>query len=49
MDNLSKFLDFLKREKNWWLTPILVLILLIGAFIIFTEGFALSPFIYSFF
>ncbi len=47
MDKLSKFLNFLKEEKSWWLTVILILLLILAAFIIFTEGFILSPFIYS--
>lgn len=40
---------FLKERKKWWLTPIIVFLLLLGFLIIFTEGSALAPFIYALF
>ena len=44
-----EFLGFLKTRKKWWLTPIIILLVLLGALIILTEGSALSPFIYALF
>ena len=41
--------DFLKERKKWWLTPIVIFILLLGALIFLTEGSALAPFIYTLF
>lgn len=41
--------DFLKTRKKWWLTPILLFLFLLGALIVFTEGSALAPFIYTLF
>jgi len=41
--------DFLKVRKAWWLTPIIVILLLVGALIIFAHSSAVSPFIYSLF
>jgi hypothetical protein len=41
--------DFMKVNKKFWLAPILLVLLLLGALIIFTESSALSPFIYALF
>ena len=52
LNKLSVFVDlwdFLKERKKWWLTPILIFLLLLGALILFTEGSALAPFIYTLF
>lgn len=46
---LKEFWLFLKVRKKWWLTPIVFFLLLLGALIIFTEGSALAPFIYTLF
>lgn len=39
--------DFLKIRKSWWLTPIIILLILVGGIIIFGQCSALSPFIYA--
>lgn len=41
--------DFMKVRKKWWLGPIVVLLLLLGVLIVFTESSALAPFIYALF
>ena len=46
---IKEFWDFLKVRKKWWLTPIFVFLILLGALILFTEGSALAPFIYALF
>ena len=46
---MKEFWDFLKVRKKWWLLPIIVLMVLFGALIVFTEGSALAPFIYALF
>lgn len=46
---LKEFWDFLKERKKWWLTPIVVLMVLIGALLVFSQGSALAPFIYTLF
>lgn len=46
---LSEFWDFLKVRKKWWLAPIFIFMVLLGALIIFTEGSAVAPFIYTLF
>jgi len=44
---LRELWDFLKVRKKWWLLPIIVLLILVGALIIFGQSSALSPFIYA--
>lgn len=44
-----EFILFLKEEKKWWLIPLVVLLLAIGAILIFAGNSVLAPFIYPFF
>ena len=46
---LVEFWQFLMARKKVWLIPIVVVLLLLGALIIFGEGSALAPFIYTLF
>jgi hypothetical protein len=46
---LAEIWDFLRIRKVWWLTPILILLVLVGVLIIFAQSSALSPFIYALF
>ena len=46
---LAEFWDFLKVRKKWWLAPIVLILVLLGALIILTEGSAVAPFIYTIF
>ena len=41
--------DFMKVRKKFWLAPIIILLLLLGLLIIFTESSAVAPFIYALF
>lgn len=45
----SEFWEFLRVRKKYWLGPIIFMMLLMGALIIFSEGSALAPFIYALF
>ena len=49
MGILKEFWDFLKVRKKWWLTPIVMVLLLLGALILFTQSSAVAPFIYTLF
>ncbi|MBP7216070.1 MAG: hypothetical protein KBA46_02170 [Candidatus Omnitrophica bacterium] len=49
MSILKEFWDFLKVRKKWWLAPIIIMLLLLGALIFFTQGTAVAPFIYTLF
>ena len=46
---MAEFWDFLKVRKKWWLMPIVIMLVLLGALIVFSQGSALSPFIYALF
>ena len=46
---LAEFWDFLKTRKKWWLGPIVFIMLLMSLLIVFTEGSAVAPFIYTLF
>lgn len=46
---LGEFWEFLKVRKKWWLTPIVITLVLLGALIVFSQGSALAPFIYTLF
>jgi len=46
---IKEFWEFLKVRKKWWLAPIVIALVLLGALIIFTEGSAVAPFIYTLF
>ena len=46
---VKEFWDFLKVRKKWWLIPIVLILLLLGTVIVFSEGSALAPFIYAIF
>jgi len=43
---LAEFWDFLVHNKKWWLTPIVLILLLVGA-LIMLSGTAAAPFIYT--
>lgn len=52
MSNTSlvrEFWMFMKVRKKFWLLPIIVVMLLVGTLLVFAEGSALAPFIYTIF
>lgn len=46
---LAEFWEFLRHRKRFWLLPIVIILLLLGLLIIFTESSAIAPFIYTLF
>jgi hypothetical protein len=40
---------FMKVRKKFWLLPIIVVLLLLGSLLIFAQGSAVAPFIYTLF
>ena len=46
---LGELWDFLKVRKAWWLVPIIIMLILVGILIIFSQSSAVSPFIYALF
>lgn len=45
---VREFWEFLRNNKKWWITPI-VLLLLLGSLLVFLSGTAVAPFIYTLF
>jgi competence protein ComGC len=41
--------SFMRERKKFWLAPILVVLLMVGALLVFAQGSALAPFIYTIF
>ena len=46
---LSEFVQFLRQEKKYWLVPIVVIFILFGLLIVFSQSSAVAPFIYTLF
>ncbi len=46
---IVEFLEFLKVRKRYWLLPVVFVLLLLGAIVVFTESSAIAPFIYALF
>jgi hypothetical protein len=46
---ISEYFEFLRAGKKWWILPIAVLLVLLGALLVLTQGSALAPFIYALF
>lgn len=44
-----EFWEFLRIRKRYWLLPILIVLGMLSALIVFTEGSAVAPFIYALF
>ena len=49
MGLLREFWGFMKVRKKFWLLPIIIILVLLGALIVFTESSAVAPFIYALF
>jgi hypothetical protein len=49
MGILKEFWGFLMERKKWWLLPIIIMLVILGLLVMFTEGSALAPFIYTLF
>jgi hypothetical protein len=46
---LSELWEFLRQEKKYWLVPIVVVFVLFGLLLVFSQSSAIAPFIYSLF
>ena len=40
---------FLKQQKKYWITPIVVVLILFGLLLVFAQSSAVAPFIYTLF
>lgn len=46
---IREFLAFLFARKKYWLLPVLIMMVILGALIVLTQGSAIAPFIYTLF
>ncbi|MBI3773703.1 MAG: hypothetical protein HY272_13520 [Gammaproteobacteria bacterium] len=49
MSFLSELWQFLKVRKKIWLLPVIIVLLMLGVLIVFVQGSALAPLIYTVF
>jgi hypothetical protein len=49
IDLLMDLWGFMKERKKFWLAPIIIVMLLLGALLVLTQGSAVAPFIYTLF
>ena len=47
IDLIKDLWDFMRVRKKFWLAPIIIVLLLLGALIVFAQGSAVAPFIYT--
>ncbi|MEJ1487438.1 MAG: DUF5989 family protein [Candidatus Sedimenticola sp. (ex Thyasira tokunagai)] len=40
---------FMKEQKKFWLAPIIIVLILLGLLVVFAQGSAIAPFIYTLF
>lgn len=48
-DFIKDLWGFMKVRKKFWLLPILITLLTLGALLVFAQGTAMAPFIYTLF
>jgi hypothetical protein len=46
---LIEYWAFIKEHKRYWMIPILIVLILLGALIVLSHGSAVAPFIYTLF
>ena len=49
MSFLQELWAFMKVRKKFWLLPIVVMMVLLGGLLVFAQGSAVAPFIYTLF
>jgi len=49
LDLIKDLWGFMRVRKKFWLAPIIIILLLLGALLVLTQGSAVAPFIYTLF
>lgn len=49
MSLIRELWAFMRVRKKWWLLPLITVMLLVGMLLVFAQGSALAPFIYTIF
>jgi hypothetical protein len=48
-DLITELWAFMKERKKYWMFPIIIVLMLFGSLLIFAQGSAVAPFIYTLF
>lgn len=46
---IKEYFKYLKKNKKYWLLPIIIVLVLVGILVVFTESSVIAPFIYALF
>ena len=46
---LKELWGFMRARKKFWLVPIILVLVMLGAVLVFSQGSAVAPFIYTLF
>jgi hypothetical protein len=46
---VGEFWAFMRERKKWWLLPLVIVMVTMGTLLVFAQGSALAPFIYTIF
>jgi hypothetical protein len=49
IDLIKELWQFAKQNKKYWMLPIILVFLALSGLLVFTQGSALAPFIYTLF
>ena len=49
MSIVKELWQFMRVRKKFWLLPVILVLLLVGALLVFAQGSAVAPFIYTLF
>lgn len=49
LELLADLWGFTRERKKYWLLPVVIVLLLFGVLIVFTQGSVVAPFIYTLF
>ena len=49
LESFQDIWNYMRVEKKFWLAPIIIILLVVGALIVVVEGTAVAPFLYAVF
>jgi Family of unknown function (DUF5989) len=49
MSLMGELWAFMRERKKWWLLPVIMVMVVVGTLLVFAQGSALAPFIYTIF
>jgi hypothetical protein len=49
MGVIGELWAFMRERKKWWLLPVILVMVIVGGLLVFAQGSALAPFIYTIF